>query len=144
MNVKFRSDVKFEIAIHLSIHWCQNNDSTYPTLSDIATYVNTAAIFLNGGCECRVSPNIPLLKLRYPGMYALSLMWMFYLKLFMKYGKASFFIFDGSYFEYCKKWWKHQHLRLLPSKFLNSMVSSSSVPNFSFYPAVKMYGLFWH
>ena len=31
--------------------------------------------------------------------------------------KSKFFIFDGSHFEYCKKWWKHQHLRLLPSKF---------------------------
>ena len=43
--------------------------------------------------------------------------------------KSKFFIFYGSHFEYCKKWWKHQHLRLLPSKFWNSMVSSSSVPN---------------
>ena len=54
---------KFEIAIHLSIQWCQKNDSTYNTLSDIATLVNTAAIFKNGGCECRISPNIPYLKL---------------------------------------------------------------------------------
>ena len=44
--------------------------------------------------------------------------------------KSKFYIFDGSHFEYCKKLWKHQHLRLLPSKFCNSMVSSSSVPNF--------------
>ena len=28
---------------------------------------------------------------------------------------SKFFIFDGSHFEYCQKWWKHQHLRLLPS-----------------------------
>ena len=27
------------------------------------------------------------------------------------------FLFDGSHFEYCTKWWKHQNLRLLPSKF---------------------------
>ena len=31
--------------------------------------------------------------------------------------KSKFFIFDGSHFEYCKKWWKHHNLRLLPSKF---------------------------
>ena len=80
---------KFEIAIHLSIQ-CRNNDSKYHTLSDIATLVNTAAIFKNGGCECRISPNIPYLKLQYPDMYTLSQMLMFYVKLFMKYGKASF------------------------------------------------------
>ena len=53
----------------------------YHTLSDIATLLNTAAIFKNGGCECRISPN----------MYTLSLMLMFYVKLFMKYRKASFY-----------------------------------------------------
>ena len=31
--------------------------------------------------------------------------------------KSKFFIFDGSHFEYCKKWWKHQNLKLLLSKF---------------------------
>ena len=54
---------EFEIAIHLSIHWCQNNDSTSHTLSDIATLVNTAAIFKNAGYKCRISPNISYLKL---------------------------------------------------------------------------------
>ena len=44
--------------------------------------------------------------------------------------KSRFLFFDSSHFEYCNKLWKHQHLRLLPSKFCNSMVSSSSVPNF--------------
>ena len=78
------------IAIHLYVHSFQNKDSKYHTLSDIATLVNTAAIFKNGGCECRISPSIPYLKLYYPDMYTFSLMLMFYVKLFMKYGKASF------------------------------------------------------
>ena len=34
-----------------------------------------------------------------------------------KIWKSRVFIFDGTHFEYCKKWWKHQNLRLLPSKF---------------------------
>ena len=42
--------------------------------------MNTAAISKNGGCECRISPNIPYLKLQYPDMYTLSLMFMFYVK----------------------------------------------------------------
>ena len=60
-----------------------------PTISDIATLVNMATIFKNGRCECRISPNIPYLKLWYLYMYKLSLMLMFYVKLFTKYGKAS-------------------------------------------------------
>jgi len=44
--------------------------------------------------------------------------------------KSKIFIFDGSHFEYCKKWRKHQNLRLLPSKFWNSIAWRSSVPNF--------------
>ena len=31
--------------------------------------------------------------------------------------KSKFFTFDGSHFEYWKKWWKHQNIRLLPSSF---------------------------
>ena len=42
--------------------------------------------------------------------------------------KSKFF-FDGSHFEYCKKLWKHQNLRLLPSKFQISC----------FCPDVKIY-----
>ena len=76
-----------------------------------------AAIFKNGGYECRISQNAPYLKLEDQKMYILSQKETFYVKLFMKFGKASFVIFDGSHFEYCKKWWKHQNLRLLPSKF---------------------------
>ena len=60
-QIKVRCEMfyTFEIAIHLSIHGCQNNDSRCHTLSDTATLVNTAAIFKNGGCECQLSPNIP-------------------------------------------------------------------------------------
>ena len=81
---------KFEIAIHLSIHWCQNNDSKYHTLSDIATLVNTTAIFKNGGYECRVSQYASICKLEVQKMYILSQKETFYVKLFMKYEKASF------------------------------------------------------
>ena len=63
---------KFEIAIHLSIYWSQNNDSMYHTLSDIATLVNMAAIFKNGGYECRISQNAPYLKWEDQQMYILS------------------------------------------------------------------------
>ena len=63
VKVKFKARCEmfdtFEIAIHLSIQKCQTNDSKYHTLSDTATLVNTAAIFKNGGCECRLSPNMP-------------------------------------------------------------------------------------
>ena len=33
--------------------------------------------------------------------------------------KSKFLIFDGSHFEYCKKWWKHHNLRLLLSRCEN-------------------------
>ena len=62
----------------------------YHTLSDTATLVNTVAIFKNGGCEYRISPNISYLKLQYQDMYILRLMLMFYVKMLMKYGKGSF------------------------------------------------------
>ena len=88
--------------------------------------MNMAAIFKNGGYECLISQNAPYLKLEDQKMYILSQKDTFYVDLFMKYGKASFFIFHGSHFEYCKKWWK----QLLPSKYWNSMVSSSYVPNY--------------
>ena len=42
-----------------------------------------AAIFKNGGYECRISQNAPYL-------YILSQKETFYVKLFMKYGKARF------------------------------------------------------
>ena len=120
---------EFEIAIHLSIHWCQNNDyvSYFIRYSNISEY---GRLLKNGGCECRISPNIPYLKLYYPDMYILSLMLMFYVKLFMKYGKASFLFSMAAILNIAQKWWKHQNLRLLPSTFWNSIAWRSSVPNF--------------
>ena len=49
-----------------------------------------AAIFKNGGYECRISQNAPYLKLDDQKMYILSQKVTFYVKLFMKYAKASF------------------------------------------------------
>ena len=51
-----------------------------------------AAIFKNGGYECRISQNAPYLKLEDQKMYILSQKETFYVKLFMKYGKASFLL----------------------------------------------------
>ena len=57
-----------------------------------------AAIFRNGGYECRISPNAPHFKLKDQKTYIVGQKETFDVKLFMKYGKASFFIFDGSHF----------------------------------------------
>ena len=66
VKVKLMSDVKYLINLK-SLSTCLYTDAKittlYHTLSDIAILVNTAAIFKNGGCECRISPNIPYLKL---------------------------------------------------------------------------------
>ena len=62
----------------------------YHTLSDIATLANMAAIFKNGGYECRINQNAPYLKLEDQKMYILSQKETFYVKLFMKDGKESF------------------------------------------------------
>ena len=92
--------------------------------------MNMAAIFKNGGYECRISQNAPYLKLEDQKMYILSQKETFYVKMFMKYGKASFLFSMAAILNIAKKWWKHQNLRLLPSKFWNSMTWRSSVPNF--------------
>ena len=49
--------------------------------------------------------------------------------------KSKFFIFDGSHFEYCKKWWKHQNSEIVCH---GGHLCQSSC----FCPDVKMYGLF--
>ena len=49
-----------------------------------------AAIFKNGEYECRISQNAPYLKLEDQKMYILSRKETCYVKLFMKYRKASF------------------------------------------------------
>ena len=49
-----------------------------------------AAIFKNGGYECRISQNAPLFEIRRPeNVYIKPKKESFYMKLFMKYGKAS-------------------------------------------------------
>ena len=65
---------KFEIAIHLSIHWRQNNNSKYHTWSDIATLVNAAAFFKNGRCEGQIKVRCEMFDKFEIAMY-LSIHW---------------------------------------------------------------------
>ena len=48
-------------------------------------------------------------------IYILSQRLVFYVK--PRYGKVSCFLWMAAYLNIAKQWWKHQHLRLIPSIF---------------------------
>ena len=101
-----------------------------------------AAIFKNGGYECRISLNAPYLKLKDWKMYILSQKETFYVKLFMKYGKASFLLSLAAILNIAKSGGSidisgcfHQNSEIVWYQVHLCQISC-------FCPAVKMYGLF--